>query len=50
MSGSIGALSENTLVGAYPQMRAYPQERIGVRDAYRRVMHKGDPEVVPMLS
>lgn len=34
----------------YPQIRAYLQERIGVRDAYRHAMHKGDPDMVPMLS
>jgi glutathione S-transferase len=37
-------------LGPYPQIRSYLQERIGVRDAYRRAMHKGDPEMVPMLS
>ena len=34
----------------YPQIRAYLQERIGVRDAYRRAMRKGDPEMEPMLG
>lgn len=34
----------------YPQIRAYLQQRIGVRDGYRRAMHKGDPDMVPMLS
>ena len=34
----------------YPQIRAYLQERVGVRDAYRRAMQKGDPEMAPMLG
>jgi len=34
----------------YPQIRAYLQQRIGVRDAYRRAMQKGDPEMAPMLG
>jgi glutathione S-transferase len=34
----------------YPQIRAYLQQRIGVRDAYRRAMKKGDPEMAPMLG
>jgi len=34
----------------YPQIRAYLQQRIGVRDAYRRAMEKGDPGMTPMLS
>lgn len=37
-------------LGSYPQIRACLQERIGVRDAYRRAMQKGDPEMVPMRS
>ena len=34
----------------YPRIRAYLQQRIGVRDAYRRAMQKGDPEMAPMLG
>ena len=34
----------------YPQIRTYLQQRIGKRDAYRRAMHKGDPEMAPMLD
>ena len=34
----------------YPQIRAYLQQRIGARDAYRRAMKKGDPEMAPMLG
>ena len=34
----------------YPQIRAWLQERIGVRDAYRRARQKGDPELAPMLG
>jgi len=34
----------------YPQIRAYLQQRIGPRDAYRRAMQKGDPEMTPMLG
>ena len=34
----------------YPQIRAYLQQRIGTRDGYRRAMHKGDPEMTPMLG
>ena len=34
----------------YPQIRADLQQRIGVRDAYRRAMQKGDPEMAPMLG
>lgn len=34
----------------YPQIRAYLQQRIGVRDAYRRAMQEGDPEMAPMLG
>jgi glutathione S-transferase len=34
----------------YPQVRAYLQQRIGTRDAYRRAMQKGDPEMAPMLG
>ena len=34
----------------YPQIRDYLQQRIGKRDAYRRAMHKGDPEMAPMLG
>ena len=34
----------------YPQIRDYLQQRIGKRDAYRRAMQKGDPEMAPMLS
>jgi glutathione S-transferase len=33
----------------YPNIRAYLQ-RIGARDAYRRAMEKGDPDLTPMLS
>jgi glutathione S-transferase len=33
----------------YPHIRAYLQ-RIGQRDAYRRAMQKGDPEMAPMLT
>jgi glutathione S-transferase len=33
----------------YPNIRAYLQ-RIGARDAYRRAMQKGDPDMVPMLT
>jgi glutathione S-transferase len=33
----------------YPNMLGYLQ-RIGARPAYRRAMHKGDPELVPMLT
>ena len=34
----------------YPQIRDYLQQRIGKRDAYRRAMQKGDPEMAPMLG
>lgn len=34
----------------YPAIRAYLQQRIGVRDAYRRAMNKGDPGMAPMLD
>jgi hypothetical protein len=34
----------------YPQVRAYLQQHIGVRYAYRRAMHKGDLEIVTMLG
>ena len=37
-------------LGPYPQIRAYLQQRIGVRDAYRRALQKGDPEMAPMLG
>ncbi len=33
----------------YPAIRAYLQ-RIGQRDAYRRAMQKGDPDLVPLLT
>jgi glutathione S-transferase len=33
----------------YPNILAYLQ-RIGARDAYRRAMLKGDPDLVPMLT
>jgi glutathione S-transferase len=33
----------------YPNILAYLQ-RIGARDAYRRAMRKGDPDLVPMLT
>jgi glutathione S-transferase len=33
----------------YPGIRAYLQ-RIGRRDAYRRAMRKGDPDMVPLLA
>ena len=33
----------------YSHIMAYLQ-RIGQRDAYRRAMHKGDPDMVPMLT
>jgi glutathione S-transferase len=33
----------------YPNILAYLQ-RIGAREAYRRAMHKGDPDLVPMLT
>jgi glutathione S-transferase len=34
----------------YPRIRAWLQQRIGVRDAYRRARQKGDPELAPMLG
>ena len=34
----------------YPQIRDYLRQRIGKRDAYRRAMQKGDPEMAPMLG
>ena len=34
----------------WPQIRAYLQQRIGTREAYRRAMRKGDPEMAPMLA
>jgi glutathione S-transferase len=34
----------------YPQIRAYLQQRIGVRAAYQRAMRRGDPDMVPMLG
>ena len=37
-------------LGPYPQIRAWLQQRIGVRDAYRRARLKGDPELAPMLG
>ena len=33
----------------YPNILAYLQ-RIGARDAYRRAMKKGDPDMAPMLA
>jgi glutathione S-transferase len=33
----------------YPNVKAY-LARIGAREAYQRAMHKGDPDMVPMLS
>ncbi|UHC19673.1 glutathione S-transferase family protein [Methylobacterium currus] len=33
----------------YPAIRAYLQ-RVGARPAYRRAMHKGDPDLAPMLA
>ena len=33
----------------YPGIRAYLQ-RIGAREAYRRAMQKGDPDLVPLLD
>lgn len=33
----------------YPNILAYLQ-RVGQREAYRRAMHKGDPDLVPMLT
>ena len=33
----------------YPNILAYLQ-RIGARDGYRAAMHKGDPDMVPMLT
>lgn len=33
----------------YPNIRAYLQ-RIGQREAYRRAMRKGDPDMAPMLN
>jgi glutathione S-transferase len=32
-----------------PAIRAWLQERIGTREAYRRAMQKGDPRMAPML-
>lgn len=37
-------------LGPYPQIRTYLQQRIGVREAYRRSMQKGDPGMAPMLD
>lgn len=37
-------------LGPYPQIRAYLQQRIGTRDAYRRAMERGDPGMAPMLG
>ena len=36
----------------YPQIRDWLQlqQPIGVRDAYRRAMQEGDPEMPPMLG
>ena len=36
-------------LGPYAHIRSYLQ-RIGDRAAYQRAMHKGDPDLVPMLS
>jgi glutathione S-transferase len=36
-------------LSAYPNILAYLQ-RIGGRDAYRRAMAKGDPDLVPLLT
>ena len=36
-------------LGPYPHIRAYLR-RIGDRPAYQRAMHKGDPDLVPLLS
>lgn len=36
-------------LGPYAHIRSYLQ-RIGDRPAYQRAMHKGDPDLVPMLS
>ena len=33
----------------FPHIRAYLR-RIGDRSAYQRAMHKGDPDMVPMLD
>jgi glutathione S-transferase len=37
-------------LGPYPHIRAYLRERIGNREAYRRAMLKGDPDMAPMLD
>lgn len=37
-------------LGTYPHIRSYLQQRIGVREAYRRAMRKGDPQMEPMLG
>ncbi len=36
-------------LGPYPHIRTYLR-RIGDRAAYQRAMHKGDPDLVPLLS
>ena len=36
-------------LGPYPNILAYLQ-RIGARDAYRRAMQKGDPDMAPLLA
>ena len=36
-------------LGPYTHIRAYLR-RIGYRPAYQRAMHKGDPDLVPLLS
>ena len=36
-------------LGPYPAILAYLQ-RIGARDAYRRAMQKGDPDMAPLLT
>ena len=36
-------------LGPYPHIRAY-LGRIGEREAYRRAMHKGDPDMAPLLT
>ena len=33
----------------YPHIKIYLR-RIGDRPAYRRAMHKGDPDLVPLLN
>jgi len=44
-----GACESETPAAPYPAILGYLQ-RIGRREAYQRAMHKGDPDLKPLLS